>query len=99
MTLRSTSNTHFVPDNLFVQFVSGELDHFDFFGVEAVAIYTDGRRETFDSTVTQAMLDDERTKLRAQYFADPHVTILAFLPSSVVIARKSFSGVISGWVA
>jgi hypothetical protein len=50
-----------VPDDLWKRFESGEIDHFEYNADHgATAVYADGYRQEFDTTVTKAMIDEER---------------------------------------
>lgn len=54
----------YVPDELWRDFQSGDLDHFEYGDPISVGVYVDGRRVEFDSTVTHEMREAERVKRR-----------------------------------
>lgn len=82
----------YVPDDLWQAFERGEVHHFDYGEPISAAVFADGRRVEFDSTVTEEMRDNERAKRRqATIDAGGFVHEAKF---SVKIDPKNFRGFI-----
>lgn len=85
----------FVPDELWRKFRTGELDHFEYGSEESVAVYADGRRETFNSMVTA----EEILRERAEYFERIRASggiVLGPFVTTLTLRPEHFRGVIVG---
>lgn len=68
----------YVPDDLW-RLLGTEIDHFEYDTPaknRSVAVYTDGRREEFDSTVTEQRLADHRREEDAKWERMPGSQLL-----------------------
>lgn len=88
-------NAAHVPDDLWSKFRSDEIDHFEY-DTPAVAVYADGHREEFDSSMTPELIAEEREIQRLRDLNDPSIPFQARFHVTVTFDRKNFHPVIVG---
>lgn len=85
----------YVPVAIWADFLAEVVDHFEYGDPISTAVYADGRRVEFDSTVT----DEMRADARQQRIVEMERTgcLVTSVRFKVTVRRADWSGAISGW--
>lgn len=86
----------YVPDELW-RLLGNEIHHFEYGKETSVAVYADGRREDFDSKVTEEMIKAKRDADRDAVTYEGRMVLRSVLIG--VVDRRRFAGVVTGWTS